>query len=86
MKASPKLERLLERGFEVLLMTDPVDEVILAEGREFDSAKLLNVSGDSVSVEDEAERKQDEKRLEELKPQFEPLRKRALQALRDVNF
>ena len=84
LKASPKLERLLERGFEVLLMTDPVDEVILAEGREFDSAKLLNVSGDSVSVEDEAERKQDEKRLEELKPQFEPLRKRALQALGDV--
>lgn len=79
--ASPKLERLLERGFEVLLMTDPVDEVILAEGQAFDSVKLLNVAGDSVVTESAAERAREEERLKELEPDFEPLKKRAMKVL-----
>ena len=83
LKASPKLERLLERGFEVLLMTDPVDEVILAEGQEFDSSKLLNAALDSVFAESEEERKEEEERLKSLEPDFEPLKQQALRLLGD---
>ena len=81
--ASPKLERLLEKGFEVLLMTDPVDEVILAEEPEFDSLKLLNASGDSLGLESEAEREDEEERLKKLEPDFAPLKKQALKVLGD---
>lgn len=79
LKASPKLERLLERGFEILLMTDPVDEVILAEEQSFDSTRLLNVAGNCPSIESETEIKDEEERLKNLEPEFAPLKKQGLQ-------
>ena len=84
LRASPKLERLIEKGFEVLLMTDPVDEVILAEGLEFESVKLVNAAGDSAPAETEAERKLEEEKLRELEPAFAPLKKRTLELLGNV--
>lgn len=84
LRASPKLERLIEKGLEVLLMTDPVDEVILAEGLEFESVKLVNAAGDSAPAETEAERKLEEEKLRELEPAFAPLKKRTLELLGNV--
>ena len=65
-------------------MTDPVDEVILAEGLEFECVKLVNAAGDSAPAETEAERKLEEEKLRELEPAFAPLKKRTLELLGNV--
>lgn len=83
LKASPKLERLVEKGYEVLLLTDPVDEVVLAEGPEFESLKLLNAASDSVHPSSEDERREEEARLKALESDFVPLREQTLKIFGD---
>ena len=83
LRSSPKLEPFARRGYEVLLMTDPVDEVILADtsmmGEDF--PKLLNVGSGSVTPEGEEERKEAEARLKALEEDFAPLKEQALSSL-----
>ncbi len=87
LKASPKLEPYTQRNLEVLLMTDPIDEVILSEA-EFiftkdENSKLLNITLNSVSPVSEDEQKDNEQKLEAFKEKFEPLKKIALEILND---
>ena len=81
LRGSPKLEPFLKRGFEVLLMTDPVDEVILADGPVSDSVKLLNIGLDSVTPEDAEERRANGERLRDMEADFAPLKEQAMAAL-----
>ena len=82
LKASPKLEPFTNKGYEVLLMNDPVDEVILSNARFIqpdDSRKLLNISDENVTAETEDEKKDNEKKLKKLEKDFEPLKKKILE-------
>ena len=82
LKASPKLEPFTSKGYEVLLMNDPVDEVILSNARFIqpdDSRKLLNISDENVTAETEDEKKDNEKKLKKLEKDFEPLKKKILE-------
>ena len=83
LKASPKLEPFAAKGLEVLLMTDPVDEVILAEGPEADSIKLLNASLDSDVPESGEEKERREEELKGMEADFAPLREQAMAAMSD---
>lgn len=86
LKASPKLEQFINKGYEVLLMTDPVDEVILSDLRFIlpdDAKKLLNISDDEVSAQTEDEKKDAEKKLKDLEKDFEPLKKIAKEIFAD---
>jgi molecular chaperone HtpG len=51
--ASPHLEGLRARGYEVLLMTDPVDHWAVAGLREFEGTPLVSVSAADLSLEGE---------------------------------
>ncbi|MCR4819085.1 MAG: molecular chaperone HtpG [Fretibacterium sp.] len=83
LKSSPKLEPFTKKGYEVLLMTDPVDEVILTDvsmmGEDF--PKLLNVGSGSVTPEGEEEQKENETRLKDMEADFAPLKEQAISAL-----
>ena len=82
LKASPKLEPFINKGYEVLLMTDPVDEVILSQAGFIlpaEAKKLLNISDDNVSAETESEKKDSEKKIKALEKDFEPLKKKTLE-------
>lgn len=69
-KASPFVERLLKKGYEVLYLTEPVDEYCIQSLPEFDGKKFQNVAKEGVKV-DEGEKGKE--RQEALEKEFEPL-------------
>ena len=86
LRASPKLEQFTAKGYEVLLMTDPVDEVILNQAAWVlpeDMKKLINIANDNVSAYTEDEKKANDEKLKESESDFEPLKKKALEILGD---
>lgn len=71
-EASPFLEQLLRKGFEVIYFTDALDEYLMQHLLEFDDKKFQNVSKDGINFGDGDDA--DEKKVEkELKKEFEPL-------------
>ena len=86
LKASPKLEPYINKGYEVLLMTDPVDEVILTDANYIlpaEAKKLLNIALDSVSPYSEDEKKANDEKIKSLEADFEALKKIALETFSD---
>ncbi|XP_055353708.1 endoplasmin-like [Paramacrobiotus metropolitanus] len=67
---SPFVERLLQRGYEVLYLTDPVDEYCMQSLPEFEGKKFQNAAKEGLNLGDSDKA---EKRVEELTKQFEPL-------------
>jgi len=66
---SPFVERLLKKGYEVLYLTEAVDEYCIGALPEFETKKFQNVAKEGLSL---ADGKSKEK-LEETKKVFEPL-------------
>jgi len=79
-ETSPFLESLKKRGFEVLYMTDPIDEHATQQLKEYDGKKLINVTKEGLELGlDEDEKKT----FEEKKVQFENLCKKMKEILGD---
>ena len=70
MMKSPLLERLLSKGYEVLFMTDPIDEYVFQQGAgidKFDGKDIVNVAKDgAVKLPEDEEEVEDENSIEEL--------------------
>lgn len=69
---SPFVERLVKKGYEVLYLTEAVDEYCISALPEFEGKKFQNVAKEGVEL-DEGE--SGKAKLESLKTQFEPLTK-----------
>uniref|UniRef100_A0A3Q0SMS2 Endoplasmin n=1 Tax=Amphilophus citrinellus TaxID=61819 RepID=A0A3Q0SMS2_AMPCI len=69
-ESSPFVERLLKKGYEVIYLTEPVDEYCIQALPEFDGKRFQNVAKEGITF-DESE-KAKEKR-EALEKEFEPL-------------
>ena len=78
LKASPKLEPFTSKGYEVLLMTDPVDEYPARRRAVGD-----NIARDDVTPYTDDEKKANDEKAKELEADFEPLRKKALEVFAD---
>jgi len=68
--ASPFLEGLKKRGYEVLYLVDPIDEYMVQQLKEYDGKKLISCTKEGLELEDTEEEK---KKKEEEKARFEPL-------------
>jgi molecular chaperone HtpG len=79
-EASPFLEECKKRGFEVLFMTEPIDEYSVQQLKEYEGKKLICVTKEGLKFEDSDEEK---KRKEDEKALFEPLCKLMKDALGD---
>merc|ERR1712095_167946 len=70
---SPFVERLLKKGYEVLYLTEAVDEYAISALPEFEGKKFQNVAKEGVDID--GDKGAASKRKEELKERFEPLTK-----------
>ena len=69
-RKAPFLERLEKKGYEVLFMTDAIDEYAVQQLKEYKEKKLICVTKENLDLEDDEDEK---KKLEEVKKEFEPL-------------
>lgn len=69
-ESSPFVEKLLKRGYEVVYLTEPVDEYCIQALPEFDGKRFQNVAKEGVKFDESDKTK--EKR-EGLEKEYEPL-------------
>ena len=60
-RQSPHLEALRQRGYEVLLMTDPIDEWLVQDLREFGGKKVLPAAKGELDLPGDAAKKEERK-------------------------
>merc|ERR1712126_734423 len=68
--ASAFVERLKKRGFECVYMTEPIDEYVVQQLKEFDGKNLVSVTKEGLELPEDEEEK---KKMEADKTKFEPL-------------
>jgi len=79
-ESSPFLEKLKKRGFECLLMTDPIDEYVTQQLKEYDGKKLIAVTKEGLEIDEGEDEK---KKFEEEKAKTESLCKLIKEVLDD---
>jgi len=77
---APFLERLKKKGFDVLFMTDPIDEYMVQQMKEYDSKKLVCVTKEGLVLE---ETESEKAGREEIKAKTEALCKLIKETLDD---
>merc|ERR1711981_1286426 len=78
--SSSFVERLVKKGYEVLYMTEPIDEYCVQQLKEYDGKKLVSVTKEGLKFEESEE---DKKAWEELCADFESLSKLMKEILGD---
>merc|ERR1711959_244663 len=63
-ESAPFMETLKKRGYEVLYMTDPIDEYAVQQLKEYDGKKLLNITKEGLKIDksDEEQKEWEEKK------------------------
>merc|ERR1711977_441073 len=79
-EAAPFIEQLKKRGYEVLYMTDPIDEYAVQQLKEYDGKKLMAVTKEGLNLEKTEDEK---KEFEEKKAACENLCKLMKEVLGD---
>jgi len=75
---SPFIEKLKNKGIEVLYLVDPIDEYCIQQLKDFEGKTLKCCSKEGLELEDTEE---DKKKLEELKTAYEPVCKKIKEIL-----
>jgi len=65
------VERVKKRGYEVIYMTEPIDEYCVQQLREYDGKTLVSVTKEGLELPEDSE--EEKKKFEEAKTKFEPL-------------
>jgi len=86
-KNSPHLEVFRKKGIEVLLLSDRVDEWVVSNLPEFEGKQLVSVAKgglDLGSLEDAAEKQEQEKQADEFKPLTEKIKASLVDKVKEV--
>jgi molecular chaperone HtpG len=73
LEQSPHLEAFRAKGYEVLFLTDPVDEWVVQALTEYDEKPLKAVDRGDISLDSEEEKKEKDKKREEAQKEFSDL-------------
>ena len=68
--SSPSIEKLKQKGYEVILMTDPIDEYVVQQVKDFQNKPLMSATKENLQYDISDEEKST---FEEAKTTFEPL-------------
>jgi molecular chaperone HtpG len=68
--ASPFIESLRKKGYEVLYLVDPIDEYMVQQMKDYEEKKLKSVTKEGLELDETEDEK---KKREEEKAKFEPL-------------
>merc|ERR1712106_485750 len=79
-ETSPFLEKLKKKGYEVLYMTEPIDEYCVQQLKEYDGKTLISATKENLKLDDDEEEK---KKFEEAKASTEGLCKLMKEVLDD---
>lgn len=80
---SPFMESLKSKGFEVLFMTDAVDEWVTQNLREYKGKKLISIASDELDLDTEDEKKVKEESKKDAEEKFKPLKSLFESVLKD---
>lgn len=72
-KNTPYMEKLNEKGLEVLLCVDPVDEWVMSALPTYKDKKLQSITRDDLNLDSEEDKKKKEEENKSLKERFMPL-------------
>lgn len=73
---SPALETFRDRGWEVLYLTEPVDELVVQSVREYEGKRLRSAGKGAVELEEGEKKEAGEERKKEFEPFLGALQKR----------
>lgn len=71
-KKSPFLEKLLKKGYEVIYLTEPIDEHMVTQLPDYEGSQFMSVAKDNFRFGDKDEKEEKEKATS-LKKQYKPL-------------
>jgi molecular chaperone HtpG len=90
LEQSPLLEAFRAKGYEVLFLTDPVDEWVVQSLNEYQEKHLKAVDRGDLDLDSEDEKKEKEKKQEEAKKEFgtllELIKNRLENKIKEVRF
>ena len=69
-KNSPHLEAFKQKGYEVLYLTDPYDEILFSQITEFDGKKIVFIGRGEVELGSDEEKKANREKLDAQKKDF----------------
>ena len=81
----PQVQGVKEKGYEILYLTENIDEFVLKVLLEYDKKKFTNVSSDSLDIETEEEKEALKKANEENKEMFDFM-KAEIKDVQEVRF
>ncbi|MBC7661192.1 MAG: molecular chaperone HtpG [Chitinophagaceae bacterium] len=73
LKASPYIEKVKQKGFEILYCTDPVDEWVMQSINKFDDKMLRSIAKEGLDLDSEEEKAEQEKEIKDKEIEFKDL-------------
>lgn len=73
-KESPFLEKLLKKGYEVIYLTEPIDEHMITYVTDYEGTKFMSISKDNFKFGDK-DQEEEKAKNKALKKKFKPLTK-----------
>lgn len=73
LKASPYIEKVKEKGFEILYCTDPVDEWVMQSINKFDDKMLRSITKEGLDLDSEDEKAEKDKEIKDKEVEFKDL-------------
>lgn len=82
----PQVEKVKDKGFKILYLTDNVDEFVLQVIMEYEGKKFVNVSANNVDLDTEEEKQELKKVNEENKEMFNLMKETLKDCVQDIRF